>query len=154
MSNTVSSKEVFFNFIDERIDSAEKKRKYNQKMMNFLKVARIISGVISVSLVSLISGEWPNNSFQLYLNIAAIIMTAITAISAEIYTNLGYEKRFKQNVRSSGQLRTLKQEVLLDIAKSHEHAYSIDYSIYMKKIVQILESQNTKFESEIEKTSK
>lgn len=154
MSNTVSSKDVILNFIDERVDSAEEKRKYNQKMMNRLKVTRIISGVISVSLVSLISGDWLNNSLQPYFNIAAITTTTITAISAEIYTNLGYEKRFLQNVRASGQLRTLRQEIILDIAKSHEHAYSIDYSLYMKKVVQILENQNTKFESEIEKTSK
>ncbi len=131
------------NNIKKRICSEEKKRNRNMIWQNRYKFVRVISGVISILLVSF-SGYKEFAEYNLYLIIAAVITTSITTLSSDLLSTFGYEDRFQKNVSTVGELKNLYERLKLDIAI--EGPEGIDYWEYQKELDLILSSQNKKWE--------
>lgn len=145
-----SPSNVLLKFIEDRIQSCERKRRRNLFFMNFLKLIRIISGTLAVLLVSLLASDGIPNEVNFLLNIGAILCTAVTALGSEILDSFGFQTRFKQNVQSSANLRTLKFKFELARSMSQSDA-ELDYVGFHDQVVKILQGQAKDFDLEFEK---
>ena len=152
-NDNLSSQEHILSFLDERIASCEKKRSRNLLFMNSLKLIRVVSGVLAVLFVALLAADGFEQETKFILNVAALICTSLTALGSDLATAFGFEKRFNQNVRTAGKLRTLKSRFQLDVTllKPNE---TLNYREWHGSVVAILEGHSVKFDADFEKAHK
>ncbi|MBD3665979.1 hypothetical protein [Sulfitobacter aestuariivivens] len=153
MSQNVSPADTIIGFLSERIASSEKKRRRSLVLMNSMKLLRIFSGVLAVLFVALLAAIGNDNAAKFYLNIAAIVCTSLTALGTEISDSFGFEARFKQNVATSGQLRTLKSKFELERSLSSSDS-EVDYIRFHDEAVKILSGQQKTFVEHFDKAHK
>ena len=151
--STNSPQEQIILFLDERIESCEGKRKRTLLLMNILKFIRIVSGVLAVLFVALLAADGFKQETKFMLNLVALICTSLAALSSDLATEFGFEKRFSQNVRTLGRLRSIKSKIELEITLL-EPKNSLDYRGWHKSIIDVLEGQSVQFDVEFEKVHK
>ena len=148
-----SSQEHILLFLEERIESCESKRRRSLFFMNLLKLIRVVSGVFAVLFVALLAADGFEPETKFILNMVAIICTSLTALGSELSVAFGFEKRFSRNVRTAGQLRSMKSEFELELTllKPNE---GIEYRVWHKSILDVLEGQSVKFGADFDKAHK
>lgn len=140
-------------FIDERIASCESKRSRSLFLMNLFKLIRVVSGVLAVLFVALLAADGFEQGTKFTLNVAALICTSLTALGSELANAFGFEKRFNQNVRTAGQLRSLKSQFELELTLM-EQSEGLDYREWHDTIIKILEGQSVRFDADFEQAHK
>lgn len=152
-TDPVGAQGILFAFLDDRILSCEQKRRRSMIFMNSLKLVRVVSGVLAVLFVALLAADGFEKDTKFVLNIAAIVSTSFAALGSDISTAFGFESRFKQNVQSSGRLRTLKSKLELNISLL-ETGDELDYAEWHNSIIKVLEGQSIRFDADFEKAHK
>lgn len=144
--------EILLKYLDERIDSCEKKRSSNKNWMNCYKSIRIGSGWLAVLLIALLVAEAFGENCKSIFNIVALILTSLATLSSTILSEFGYQDRFQQNVKASGKLQTLKSRFELELSLPEKKS-KINYEEWFNAIKRVLENQAEEFDIKIE-TSK
>ena len=147
-TDPVGAQRILLAFLDDRILSCEKKRRRSMIFMNSLKLVRVVSGVLAVLFVALLAADGFEKDTKF-----AIVSTSFAALGSDISTAFGFESRFKQNVQSSGRLRTLKSKLELDISLL-ETGEELEYTEWHNSIINVLEGQSIQFDADFEKAHK
>ena len=148
-----NAQQHIISLLEERIESCEKKRYRNLALMNSLKAIRVFSSVLAVLFVALIAADGFSGETKFWLNMAAIVCTSLTALSSDLTNTFGFESRFNQNVRMSGELRTLKSQFELEISLLTDDE-TIDYRSWHARVAEALKGHAAKFDAEFRKAHK
>ena len=149
-SNEIHKNDILINFIDERIISAEEKRKRNKNRMNICKFSHLALNIISLIFISIITTQISSNKI---LDFFAIFSTTLSTFSIDLAQRFGFSKRFYQSLTTSAKLRTLKTEFLINKTGNTGDNTKI-VNDYMDKIKAILTHQDSEFKIEFEKDGK
>lgn len=150
---SIMAENHIISFLDERIESCERKRNRNLIYMNTLKLVRIVAGVLAVLFVALLAADGFEQATKFWLNVSALVCTSLTALGSDLAAAFGFEKRFIQNVQTAGKLRTLRSEFQLAVILADGND-PIDYGGWHNSVRSILEGQSDKFRTAYEKAHK
>jgi hypothetical protein len=128
----------------ERLESVETKRRALTKKLSLLKFLRVLCGVLSIAFVSAIGTGSFGGSIQQFLALSAVVTTTVSAFSSDLLDAFGYEERLKQNIRSVSSIKSILNQLDLDVSvrSSDGTLNGIDYWGYQGRLNTALSAQN------------
>lgn len=137
--------------LQQRIDSASRKRNSLGKFLRWSKFLRILFGVSSISFVSLSAfGEF-SEAWKFTFTLMALASTSIATFSDELISAFGWSNRYSQNVGTLGALQNLQAELELELALAGSSEPQIDYWKYHDNLNSILNSGHKRWNTEHKK---
>ena len=141
-------RDILLKFIDERVFSAESKRRKNKIYMNICKFFNLALNAMSLIFISIITTKLTSHVMFDFL---AMAFTILSTFSINLEKRFGFSKRFHQNLITSAKLRTLKTELLIELVENDEDEIIKKYMNFTKEI---LKNQSQEFKENLIRAEK